>query len=561
MERVWLESNPEGVPHDIDPDAFPSLWAMVENAIARYRERPAFTNMGANLRFGDLDVMSGRFASWLQHEARIEKGDRVAIMMPNLLQYPVALFGAIRAGAVVVNTNPLYTPRELAHQLRDSGARVIIVLENFAKVLQEAMDGGSAVETVVVSGAGDMLPAPKSWLVNFVVRYVKKAVPRYRLTHSVPFKQALARGSKPLRPVELGRDDLAFLQYTGGTTGAAKGAMLTHGNMVANVEQSKAWISSVFGDESEGIITALPLYHIFALTANCLTFMCIGGVNHLITNPRDLPAFVRELSRLRFSALPGVNTLFNGLLNTPGFDAIDFSGLKLSLGGGMSVQRAVAERWQEVTGCPLLEAYGLTEASPAVCINPLDAGSYNGTIGLPIPSTEVCMRDPEGNVVAQGEGGELCVRGPQVMRGYWNRPDATAECLDADGWLATGDIAAMDDRGFVSILDRKKDMILVSGFNVYPNEVEQVAVSHPGVLEAGVIGIPDDHSGEAVRLVVVKKDPGLSEEALRAHCEAQLAGYKRPKSVVFADELPKSNIGKVVRRELRERFGETAPGE
>ena len=560
MERVWLESYPEGIPHDIDPDAFPSVWAMVEHAIDRYRDRPAFTNMGASLSFGDLDVMSGRFASWLQHEARIEKGDRVAIMMPNLLQYPVALFGALRAGAVVVNTNPLYTPRELAHQLRDSGARVIIVLENFAKVLQEAMTGGSAVETVVVSAAGDMLPAPKSWLVNFVVRYVKKAVPRYRLAHSVPFKQALARGSKPLRAVDLAGDDLAFLQYTGGTTGAAKGAMLTHGNMVANVGQSKAWISSVFGDDSEGIITALPLYHIFALTANCLTFMCIGGVNHLITNPRDLPAFVRELSRLRFSALPGVNTLFNGLLNTPGFDAIDFSGLKLSLGGGMSVQSAVAERWQEVTGCPLLEAYGLTEASPAVCINPLDAGSYTGTIGLPIPSTEVCMRDPEGNVVAQGEAGELCVRGPQVMRGYWNRPDATAECLDGDGWLATGDIAAMDERGFVSILDRKKDMILVSGFNVYPNEVEQVAVSHPGVLEAGVIGIPDDHSGEAVRLVVVKKDPGLSEEALRAHCEAQLTGYKRPKSVVFADELPKSNIGKVVRRELRERFGEAAPG-
>ena len=560
MERVWLESYPEGVPHDIDPAAFPSVWAMVEHAIDRYRDRPAFTNMGASLRFGDLDVMSGRFASWLQHEARVEKGDRVAIMMPNLLQYPVALFGALRAGAVVVNTNPLYTPRELAHQLRDSGARVVIVLENFARVLQEAMEGGSAVETVVVSAAGDMLPAPKSWIVNSVVRYVKKAVPRYRLVHSVPFRQALARGSKPLRAVDLDRDDLAFLQYTGGTTGAAKGAMLTHGNMVANVEQSKTWISSVFADDSEGIITALPLYHIFALTANCLTFMCIGGVNHLITNPRDLPAFVRELSRLRFSALPGVNTLFNGLLNTPGFDAIDFSGLKLSLGGGMSVQSAVAERWQDVTGCPLLEAYGLTEASPAVCINPLDAGSYTGTIGLPIASTEVCMRDAQGNVVAQGEAGELCVRGPQVMRGYWNRPEATAECLDADGWLSTGDIASMDERGFVSILDRKKDMILVSGFNVYPNEVEQVAVSHPGVLEAGVIGIPDDHSGEAVRLVVVKKDPGLSEEALRAHCEAQLAGYKRPKSVVFADELPKSNIGKVVRRELRERFGEAAPG-
>jgi len=559
MKRVWLESYPDGVPHDIDPCAFSSVWAMVEDAVERYPDKPAFTNMGASLSFGELEAMSRRFASWLQHEAGIEKGDRVAIMMPNLLQYPVALFGALRAGAVVVNTNPLYTPRELAHQLEDSGARAIVVLENFAKVLQDSIEN-SAVESIVVSSVGDMLPAPKSWLVNFVVRHVKKAVPRYRLPQSIPFRQALARGAKRLRAVELERDDLAFLQYTGGTTGASKGAMLTHGNMVANVEQSKAWIGSFFTDDGEAIITALPLYHIFALTANCLTFMCIGGTNHLITNPRDLPAFVRELSRLEFSALPGVNTLFNGLLNTPGFDAIDFSRLKLSLGGGMSVQHAVAERWQKVTGCPLLEAYGLTEASPAVCINPLDAESYTGSIGLPIPSTEVCIRGPDGATVAAGEPGELCVRGPQVMRGYWNRPKATSECLDEEGWLATGDIAAMDDRGFVSILDRKKDMILVSGFNVYPNEVEQVVASHPGVLEVGVIGVPDERSGEAVRLVVVKKDPGLSEESLRAHCEAQLAGYKRPKSVVFADELPKSNIGKVVRRELRDRFGGSIPG-
>ena len=363
MKRVWLECYPEGVPHDIDPHAFPSVWAMVEAAIARYRDRPAFTNMGARLSFADLDAMSGRFASWLQHEAGIEKGDRVAIMVPNLLQYPVALFGAIRAGAVVVNTNPLYTPRELVHQLRDSEARVIIVLENFAKVLQEAIDG-SAVETIVVSAVGDMLPVPKSWLVNFVVRYVKKAVPRFHLPQSIPFRQALARGSKPLRPVELGPDDLAFLQYTGGTTGVSKGAMLTHGNMVANVEQARVWIASFLADDSEGVITALPLYHIFALTANCLTFMCIGGVNHLITNPRDLPAFVRELSRLPYTAITGVNTLFNGLLNTPGFDAIDFSKLKLSVGGGMAVQHAVAERWLGLTGCPLLEAYGLTEGLP-----------------------------------------------------------------------------------------------------------------------------------------------------------------------------------------------------
>ena len=558
MKRIWLESYAEGVPHDIDPEAFPSLWAMVESAIQRYRNRTAFTNMGAQLSFADLDVMSGRFASWLQHEAGIEKGDRVAIMMPNLLQYPVALFGALRTGAVVVNTNPLYTPRELAHQLEDSGARVIVVLENFAKVVQDAM-GRSALERVVVSAAGDMLPAPKSWIVNFVVRYVKKAVPRYRLAHSVPFRQALARGSRPLRPVALTRDDLAFLQYTGGTTGAAKGAMLTHGNMVANVEQAKAWIRSVFAGDSEGIITALPLYHIFALTANCLTFMSIGGVNHLITNPRDFPAFVRELSRLPFTAITGVNTLFNALLNTPGFDALDFSKLKLALGGGMALQSTVAERWREVTGCPLLEAYGLTEASPAVCMNPLDIEGYNGSIGVPLPSTEVCMRGEDGSGVAPNEAGELCVRGPQVMRGYWNRPDATEECLDGDGWLATGDIAAMDERGFVRILDRKKDMILVSGFNVYPNEVEQVAASHPGVLEAGVIGVPDEHAGEAVRLVVVKRDPNLSEESLRAHCKEHLTGYKRPKSVVFADELPKSNIGKVVRRELRERFGGPLP--
>ena len=559
MKRVWFDSYPDGVPHDIDAHAFPSVWAMAEAAMERYRERPAFTNMGATLRYADVEAMSRRFASWLQHEAGIEKGDRVAIMMPNLLQYPVVLFGALRAGAVVVNTNPLYTPRELSHQLRDSGARAIIVLENFANVLQEAIEG-SAVESVVVSTVGDMLPAPKSWIVNFVVRYVKKAVPRYRLPQGVPFRQALARGSKALRAVDLGRDDLAFLQYTGGTTGVSKGAMITNGNMVANVEQARVWIRGTIGEESETIVTALPLYHIFALMANCLTFMRFGGVNHLITNPRDMPAFVRELSRLRVTAITGVNTLFNGLLNTPGFDAVDFSGLKLSLGGGMSVQRAVAERWQKVTGCPLLEAYGLTEASPGVCIGPLNAGSYTGNVGLPLPSTDVRMRDPDGKYVAPGEAGELCVRGPQVMRGYWKRPEASAESLDEEGWLATGDIAAMDERGFVSILDRKKDMIIVSGFNVYPNEVEQVAVSHPGVLEAGVIGVPDEHSGEAVRLVVVRRDPSLSEESLRAHCAAELTAYKRPKSVVFADVLPKSNIGKVVRRELRERFGGPAPG-
>ena len=389
---------------------------------------------------------------------------------------------------------------------------------------------------------------------------MKKQVPPFRLPRSQSFRQALARGGKAPQPVALERDDLAFLQYTGGTTGVAKGAMLTHGNLVANVEQARAWISPVFGDRPESVITALPLYHIFALTANCLTFLRIGGTNHLIANPRDLPGFVRELSRLRFSAITGVNTLFNALLDTPGFAALDLSALRLSLGGGMSVQRAVAERWQEVTGCPLLEAYGLTEASPAVCINPLDSPGWTGSIGLPVPSTEVAIRDADGAELPPGEAGELWVRGPQVMRGYWQRPDESARCLDGEGWLATGDLASMDERGFVRILDRKKDLILVSGFNVYPNEVEQVATSHPGVLEAGVIGVPDERSGEAVRLVVVKRDPDLSEEALRAHCEAQLTGYKRPRSVVFADELPKSNVGKVVRRELRERFGEPEAG-
>ena len=559
MKRAWHDSYPEGVPHDIDPARFPSVWAMVEDSIRRYRDRVAFTSFGRSLSYGDLDAMSRRFASFLQQEAGIGKGDRVAIMMPNLLQYPVALFAALRTGAVVVSTNPLYTPRELAHQLRDSGARAVIVLENFASVLQQAI-GGSKVETVIVSAIGDLLPAPKSWIVNFVVRHVKKQVPPFRLPQARSFRQALARGEKVPHPVALEREDLAFLQYTGGTTGVAKGAMLTHGNLVANVEQARAWISPVFGDRPESVITALPLYHIFALTANCLTFLRIGGTNHLIANPRDLPGFVRELSRLRFSAITGVNTLFNALLNTPGFAALDLSALRLSLGGGMSVQRAVAERWQEATGCPLLEAYGLTEASPAVCINPLDSPGYTGSIGLPVPSTEVIIRDAKGAELPPGEAGELCVRGPQVMRGYWQRPDESARCLDAEGWLATGDVASMDERGFVRILDRKKDLILVSGFNVYPNEIEQVATAHPGVREAGVIGVPDEHSGEAVRLVVVKRDPDLSEEALRAHCEAQLTGYKRPRSVVFADELPKSNVGKVVRRELRERFGEPDAG-
>jgi len=555
MDKPWLRSYPQGVPADADVTAFPSLVHMVERSFERFADRPAFSNFGVALDYRELERRSRAFAGYLQNDLGLAKGERIAIMMPNLLQYPIALFGALRAGLTVVNTNPLYTERELEHQLVDSGASAIVIVENFAHVLDQCRDD-TPVRHVILTRMGDQLGFPKSMLVNMVVKHVKKLVPAHALEDTIAFNDVLVRGQAlGFSPVEVEPDDLAFLQYTGGTTGVAKGAMLTHGNMVANVMQATAWLKPFIAEGSEVVVTALPLYHIFALTANCMTFMNFGGHNVLITNPRDMPGFVREIKDLGFSVITGVNTLFNGLLNTPGFDTVDFSRLKVALGGGMAVQRSVAERWHKATGVALLEAYGLTETAPAVCINPLDLAEYNGTIGLPVPSTEVCVRDDEGRTLAPGEAGELCVRGPQVMRGYWNRPEDTAGVLDDEGWLRTGDIAELTEEGFVRIVDRKKDMVLVSGFNVYPNEVEEVLAAHPGVLEVGAIGIPDERTGEAVKVIIVKKDPGLTEESVKEWCREQLTNYKRPRQVTFTDELPKSNVGKILRRELRERFG------
>jgi len=555
MDKPWLRSYPQGVPADADVTAFPSLVHMFERSFERFADRPAFSNFGVALDYRELERRSRAFAGYLQNDLGLAKGERIAIMMPNLLQYPIALFGALRAGLTVVNTNPLYTERELEHQLVDSGASAIVIVENFAHVLDQCRDD-TPVRHVILTRMGDQLGFPKSMLVNMVVKHVKKLVPAHALEDTIAFNDVLVRGQAlGFSPVEVEPDDLAFLQYTGGTTGVAKGAMLTHGNMVANVMQATAWLKPFIAEGSEVVVTALPLYHIFALTANCMTFMNFGGHNVLITNPRDMPGFVREIKDLGFSVITGVNTLFNGLLNTPGFDTVDFSRLKVALGGGMAVQRSVAERWHKATGVALLEAYGLTETAPAVCINPLDLAEYNGTIGLPVPSTEVCVRDDEGRTLAPGEAGELCVRGPQVMRGYWNRPEDTAGVLDDEGWLRTGDIAELTEEGFVRIVDRKKDMVLVSGFNVYPNEVEEVLAAHPGVLEVGAIGIPDERTGEAVKVIIVKKDPGLTEESVKEWCREQLTNYKRPRQVTFTDELPKSNVGKILRRELRERFG------
>jgi long-chain acyl-CoA synthetase len=552
-ERPWLENYPAGVPEQIDVSQYASVPAVLEEAFTRFRDRPAFASFGRQLSYGQIDAMSRQFAGYLTGVLKLGKGDRIAIMMPNVLQYPIALFGALRAGLVVVNTNPMYTARELKHQLEDAGARAIVVLDNFAGTLQHVVTE-TQVQHVITTGIGDLLGFPKGPLINFVLKHVKKMVPAFDLPQAVRFRDALARGAAhPLQPVTLTHDDIAFLQYTGGTTGVAKGAMLTHGNMVANMLQAAAWIGTdLVKPGEEVIITALPLYHIFSLTANGLVFMRLGGLNWLITNPRDMPGFVKELRKSGFTALTGVNTLFNGLLNTPGFSELDFSKLHLTLGGGMAVQRAVAERWKKITGCTLAEAYGLTETSPAVCINPLDLKEYNGSIGLPVPSTNVAIWSEDGTPLPVGEVGELMVHGPQVMKGYWNRPDETAKVLGADGWLHTGDIAKMDANGYFYIVDRKKDMILVSGFNVYPNEVEDAVMAHPGVLEVAAVGVPDEHSGEVVKLFVVRKDPNLTEEALKQFCRENLTGYKRPKLIEFRDSLPKSNVGKILRRELRD---------
>ncbi len=550
--RPWLAQYPKGVPAEIDLEQYRNIVSVLEDSCDKYRSKPAFENMGKTISYDELDRLSYQFACHLLLDLKLKKGDRVAIMMPNLLQYPVAIFGVLRAGLTVVNTNPLYTARELKHQLNDSGAVAIVVVENFANVVQEVVKE-TQVKHVFTTGVGDMLGFPKRHIVNFVLKYVRKAVPEYSLPGAVNFVDAVNAGAgKKLPSIDIAPSDIAFLQYTGGTTGVSKGAMLTHRNLVANMQQSSAWLGTNVKLGEEEIITALPLYHIFALTANCLVFIKFGGLNHLITNPRDMPGFVKTLSGIRFTAITGVNTLFNGLLNTPGFDKLDFSRLHLTLGGGMAVQRAVAERWKKVTGVTLVEAYGLTETSPAACINPMDLKDFNGAIGLPVPSTEASVQDESGQILPIGEVGELCIRGPQVMAGYWQRPEETAKVLTADGWLKTGDMAKMDTNGYCYIVDRKKDMILVSGFNVYPNEIEDVIATHPGVLEVAAVGVPDEKSGEAVKVVIVKKDPSLTADDIKHHCRHELTGYKQPRYIEFRTELPKTNVGKILRRELRD---------
>jgi long-chain acyl-CoA synthetase len=553
MEKIWLQQYPDGVPAEINPDEFPSLREFLEKSFAKYRSLPAFTNMGHSISFGELDELSRYLGGWLQKNAGLSKGDRVAVMMPNVIQYAVAVAAILRAGLTVTNVNPLYTPRELQHQLKDSGAKAIIIVENFASTLEKVRNN-TDVKTVVVTAIGDMLPPPKRQIVNFVLRKVKKMVPAWNIPDAVPLHKALKEGKwQTMDRPELDHDDIAFLQYTGGTTGVSKGAMLTHRNIIANLLQARAWLSVMVAEGQSVVITPLPLYHIFSLTANFFVFTLMGGNNILITNPRDMPGFIKELKKQKFTFITGVNTLFNGLLNTPGFDEVDFSHLKVTLGGGMAVQRAVAERWKAVTGKPLIEAYGLTETSPAACINPLTNTEFNGSIGLPISSTEVSIRDDSGKDLGIGAVGEICVRGPQVMAGYWNRPDETAKVMLEGDWFRTGDMGRMDEQGYVFIEDRKKDMILVSGFNVYPNEVEGVAVTHPAVLEAAAVGIPDEKSGEIVKLFVVcREGHSVTEKEIIEFCREQLTGYKVPRKIEFRKELPKTNVGKILRRELRD---------
>ena len=557
MNRPWLNHYPAGMPAEIDADLFLSVPDLIEKITLKFGNRPAYHNLGRTLSYADLEKLSRDFASFLQGLPGMAKGDRVAIMAPNLLQYPVALFGVLRAGMTVVNVNPLYTPRELEHQLKDSGAKAIVILENFAHTLQEVL-AKTPVEHVVTTQVGDLLPIPKRWIVNLVIKRVKKMVPAWRVDGAITFGEALARGAAAsLKPAGVTHDDIAFLQYTGGTTGVSKGAMLTHRNILANLEQTGVWVSGSFKEGAEIVIAPLPMYHIFCLTST-LSFMKWGSLIVLITNPRDMPGFVKELAAWKWSVLTGVNTLFNGLLNTPGFDRLDFSSLKVVVGGGAAVQKAVAERWQQVTGHCVTEAYGLTEASPGVSANPLRT-PWNGTIGLPFPSTEVSVRSDHFDElpVWTGEGeiekhtGELCVRGPQVMKGYWNNPEETAKVMQ-EGWLKTGDVGYLNGEGYFTITDRKKDMILVSGFNVYPNEIEGVVMTHPGVLECGAVGVPDERTGEAVKIVIVKKDPDLTKDAVILHCRTALTGYKLPRHVEFRDALPKTPIGKVLRRELRD---------
>ncbi|EJN6827289.1 long-chain fatty acid--CoA ligase [Vibrio cidicii] len=552
MEKPWLSRYPSDVPETINPDQYESLVEMFEQSVQKYADQPAFMNMGSVMTFRKLEERSRAFSAYLQNELKLKKGDRVALMMPNLLQYPVALFGVLRAGLIAVNVNPLYTPRELEHQLNDSGAKAIVIVSNFANTLEQIVDN-TPVKHVVLTSLGQMLPRAKGTIVDFVVKYVKGMVPKYDLPGAISMRKALHKGRRLqyVKPFMSG-DDIAFLQYTGGTTGVAKGAILTHRNMIANVMQAKGMYGPVLSQGRELVVTALPLYHVFALTVNCLLFIEMGGRNLLITNPRDIPGFIKELQKYPFTAITGVNTLFNALVNNEDFHELNFSNLKLAVGGGMAVQRAVAEKWKKTTGCYLLEGYGLTECSPLVAAYPHDLVDYNGSIGLPVPSTEVRIVNDEGEALANSETGELQVRGPQVMQGYWQRPEATKEVINSEGWLSTGDVVKFDQEGFLHIVDRKKDMILVSGFNVYPNEIEDVVALHGKVLEVAAIGQPHEVSGEVVKIYVVKRDPSLTKEEIINHCRQHLTGYKVPKLIEFREELPKTNVGKILRRVLRD---------
>ncbi len=551
MEKIWLEkSYPPGVAHEIDADYYNSIVDMFHIYTKQYQHNTAFINMGTSITYGELAEQAKTFAAYLQQDLGLEKGDKLAIMLPNTLQYPIAVFGALMAGLTVVNVNPLYTPRELEHQLNDSETKAILIIENYAHVLETVIKN-TAIQNVIITGVGDRLKKIKGAMVNFALRHVKKLVPAYNLTGAVKFNDAMKKGAKlTFLPVDINNNDLAFLQYTGGTTGVSKGVMLTHRNMIANVEQSKAMTAPIYEKSAEFLVTALPLYHIFALSANCLSFLPSGGTNLLITNPRDMVGFVKELSKYQFSVITGVNTLFNSLLHTPGFADLDFSKVKVSFAGGMATQRPVAEHWAKVTGSHLLEGYGLTECSPTVTLSPYTQSEYNGSIGLPASSTEVKLLDDDGAEVAFGEPGEMWVKGPQVMSGYYNRPEASAEVLK-DGWLATGDIVTVDDDGFFHIVDRKKDMIIVSGFNVYPNEIEEVLVMHEDILEAAAVAAPCNSTGEKVKVFIVSENKNLSEEAIKEHCQLHLTKYKCPKEIIFRDELPKSNVGKILRKELR----------
>ena len=552
MEKLWLNSYEQGVNAEIDITQYSSISDVFRQSVEKFAHQPAFQNMGKTLTYAEVGKLAENFASYLQNVLKLPRGERVAIMLPNLLQYPIALFGILQAGLVAVNTNPLYTPRELEHQLKDSGATTIIVLENFANTLELVLPR-TQIKHVIVASVGEMFGFFKGTLMNFVLRKVKKMVPEYRISDTIPFQTTLKEGAAhTFRPVTLTREDTALLQYTGGTTGVAKGAILSHGNICANMLQAKEWIKNQLREGKETVIAALPLYHIFALTVNLMIFTNAGSKIILITNPRDMKGFIGELKKERISVFIGVNTLFNGMVNQPDFATVDFSNLRLTLGGGMATQKAVAEKWKKITGTPIVEAYGLTEASPGVCCNPLNIEAYSGGIGLPVPSTEVELRDADGKEVPVGQPGELWVRGPQVMKGYWNRPEETAKTIDARGFLETGDIAVMDEKGWLKLVDRKKDLIVVSGFNVYPNEIEEVVSHNDKVMEVACIGVPNEKTGEALKVFVVKKDPSLTKEELIEFCRTELTAYKVPKDIEFRDELPKSNVGKILRRELRE---------